>query len=285
MYDDVLLPTDGSDATASIAHAADVADWFDATVHVLFVASTNRDSVTVVGTDVVDALEREGTEIVEQVATDVRERGVECATEVVQGDPATTIADYAESRGMDLVVMPTHGRTGLSRFLLGSVTENVLRRSDVPVLTLRTDEDARATFPYEDVVVPTDGSETATAAANGAIELASALDATLHAISVVDEASLGFDVRSAAVSEELEADAAQAVADVADRASDAGVENVESVRHGTVHREILDYVEENDVDAVAMGTTGRSGTDRVLLGSVTERIVRTSPVPVWAIRR
>lgn len=287
MFDDLLVPVDGSDAADSaIDHAADLADRFDAAIRVLFVADTNRDSVTVVGADVVDALEREGEEIVEGVAADVRERGVACETDVVQGDPATTIADYAESQGMDLVVMPTHGRTGLSRFLLGSVTERVVRLSDVPVLTVRTHEDARTPFPYENVLLPTDGSEAADVATDRAIEFADAFDATLHAVSVVDDTALGFDVRSAAVGEELEDAATEAVADVAARATDAGVENVvESVPRGRVPQEILAYVDENDIDVVVMGTAGRSGADRVLLGSVTERVVRTSPIPVVTVRR
>lgn len=252
----------------------------------LFVANTNRDSVTVVGSDVVDALEREGRDIVEPVAAEVRDRGVECESEVVQGDPATTIADYAESREMDLVVMPTRGRTGLSRYLLGSVTEKVVRHSAVPVLTIRTHEGTRTPFPYDDVLIPTDGSEAASGAIDRAVALAAAFDATLHAVSVVDDTSLGLDVRSATASDELEANAEDAIADVADRAAEAGVERVEErVLRGRVAQTLLEYVEDSDIDVVTMGTTGRGATERVLLGSVTERLVRSSPVPVLTVRR
>ncbi|WP_128477457.1 universal stress protein [Halorussus pelagicus] len=287
MFEDILLPVDGSlGADAAVGHAADIADRFDASVHVLFVASTNRDSVTVVGGDVVDALEREGADIVDPVADDVRARGVDCDSEVVQGDPAATIAEYADSRGMDLVVMATQGRTGLSRYLLGSVTEKVVRLAGTPVLTIRTHEEARTSFPYENVVVPTDGSAAASAAADRATDLAAAVDATLHAVSVVEEASLGFDVRSASVSDELEAITEDAIADVAATAADAGVERVrEKVLRGRVHRAILDYAADTDADLLVMGTRGRGGTDRILLGSVAERIVRTSPIPVLTVRR
>ncbi|UPV72835.1 universal stress protein [Halorussus limi] len=287
MFEDILVPVDGSDgADAAVGHAADVAERFEATVHVLFVASTNRDSVTVVGSDVVDALEREGGDIVDAAAEDLRERGVACESEVVQGDPATAIADYADSREMDLVAMATHGRTGLSRYLLGSVTEKVVRLSDVPVVTIRTHEEARTSFPYENVLAATDGSEAANAAADRAASLAAALDATLHAVSVVDDASLGFDVRSAAATDELRATAEDAIADVAATADEAGVERVrEELLRGRVHRAILDYADDEDVDLIVAGTRGRGGTDRILLGSVTERLVRTSPVPVLTVRR
>jgi nucleotide-binding universal stress UspA family protein len=118
------------------------------------------------------------------------------------------------------------------------------------------------------------------------VGLAAAFDATLHAVSVVDDRSLGFDVRSGSASEELQAAAEDALADVAERADEAGVERVEEhVLRGRPSSKLLDYVADNDVDVVTMGTTGRGATERVLLGSVTERIVRSSPVPVLTVRR
>lgn len=287
MFEEILLPTDGSEGTdEAVDHALDIAERFDATAYVVHVADTNKDSVTVVGTEVVDALEREGEEIVDSTAEAARRRGVDVRTEVVQGDPATTIADYATERGMDLVAMPTHGRSGIGEHILGSVTERVVRLSEVPVLTVRTQGDARTTFPYENVLVATDGSEAARAATDRAVELAGTLDAAVHAVSVVDDSSLGLDVRSESASQRLEDDATEAVDAVADSAREAGVEDVtETVRHGDVNEEILAAVDETDADVVVLGTAGRGGVDRVLLGSVAERTVRTSPVPVVTVRR
>ncbi|WP_135827894.1 universal stress protein [Halorussus halobius] len=287
MFEEILLPVDGSEGTdEAVAHALDVAERFDATASVVHVADTNRDSVTVVGTEVVDALEREGEEIVESTAETARRRGVDVRTEVVQGDPASAIAEYAAERGMDLVAMPTHGRSTIGEYVLGSVTERVVRLAEVPVLTVRTRGEARTAFPYESVLVATDGSEAARAATDRGVELAAALDAAVQAVSVVDDASLGPDVRSEAASRKLDGDATEAASAAADRAREAGVEDVaETVRHGDVHGEILAAVEETDADAVVLGTSGRGGVDRVLLGSVAERVVRTSPVPVLTVPR
>ena len=141
MYDDVLFTTDGSDASLSaLDHALDVADRYGATLHVLYVADTNRDSVTVVGDEVVDALVREGEAAVRPVVERARARGLHVVDEVVQGDPATAIAEYADARGVDLIVMATAGRSGVDRLLLGSVTERVMRTADASVLTVRADE-------------------------------------------------------------------------------------------------------------------------------------------------
>lgn len=284
MYDDILLPVDGAtEASGVLHHAAEIAHRMDATLRVLYVADTARDSVTVVGTDVVDALEREGDEIVESAAETLENLGVEYRTDVVQGDPAATIAEYAERYGYDLVAMPTHGRQGLSRYLLGSVTEKVIRLSSVPVLTAHAGDDA-LTFPYERILLATDGSAGARRASDHAVSLADSLDATLHVLSVVDDAGLGPDVRSTLSAGEHESAANEAVESVVGDAQTRGVEVESHVEHGAPAEEIHAYVDANDVHAVVMGTAGRRGVDRILLGSVAEKTVRSSPVPVVTVR-
>ena len=140
MFDRILFPTDGSEgADEALEYALELARTHDATLHVLFVADTNRDSVTLVGTDVMDALTAVGEEAVASVLDRATERGVTTETAVEQGTPWRTIVDYAEGGDIDLLVMATHGRRGLDRYLLGSVTEKVVRTSAVPVMTVRID--------------------------------------------------------------------------------------------------------------------------------------------------
>ncbi len=285
MYENVLLPFDGSEGAATVLHhASELAHWADATIQVLYIADSTRDSVTVVDGETVDALERKGEEVVEEAAKTLDTLGVSYETDVVQGNPAPTIVEYAERYDQDLIVMPTHGREGLSRYLIGSVSEKVVRLSSVPVLTVRMQPDETLEFPYEDVLVPTDGSDAATHAAEHALSLAASLDATVHVLSVVDDGALGADVRSTTSGTESEQVATDAVETVVSEAETRGVtDTVSHVEHGTPVEEILDYVESNDVHAVGMGTTGRRGTDRILLGSVAEKTVRSAPVPVVTV--
>jgi nucleotide-binding universal stress UspA family protein len=285
MYDDILLPYDGSEGAAEVLHhASEIAHWADATIRVLYVADTTRDSVTVVEGHAVDVLEREGADIVDEAAKTLDTLGVSHETDVVQGNPAPTIVEYAEQYGQDLLVMPTHGREGISRYLMGSVSEKVVRLSPVPVLTVRMRPDETLEFPYERILVPTDGSAAATHAAERTLSLAATLDATVHAISVVDDSALGPDVRSTKAGKENERAATDAVETVASAAEERGIEKVVShVEHGAPVEAILDCIESNDVHAVGMGTTGRRGTDRILLGSVAEKTVRSAPVPVLTI--
>ncbi|MFC7187178.1 universal stress protein [Halorubrum yunnanense] len=285
MYEDILLPFDGSDGAAeALHHAAEIAHWADATIHVLFVADTRRDSVTVVETQVVDALVQEGEDIVEEAEKTLDTLGVDYDSDVVQGHPAPTIVEYAEQDEYDVIVMPTRGREGVSRYLIGSVTEKVVRLSSVPVLTARMRPDEQLVFPYETILLPTDGSAGAARAAEHGLSLAAALDATVHVLSVVDDTSLGLDVRSTVSGREREQAATDAVDDLVSEAETRGVSNsVRHVEHGSPIEVILDAIESNDIHAVVMGTTGRRGSDRILLGSVAEKTVRSAPVPVITV--
>jgi nucleotide-binding universal stress UspA family protein len=287
MYENVLLPFDGSDGAAeTLHHAAEIAHWADATIRVLYVADTNRDSVTVVEGQTVDVLEREGRDIVEEAAKTLETLGVSYRTDVLQGNPAPTIVEYADEYDQDLIVMPTHGREGLSRYLAGSVSEKVVRLSSVPVLSVRMQPDETLTFPYETVLVPTDGSDAATRAADHLLEFAAALDATVHVLSVVDDSALGPDVRSAVAGAASEQAATEAVDTIVSAAETHGVTDVvRHVEHGRPAEVILDCIETNGVHAVGMGTTGRRGTDRILLGSVAEKTVRSAPVPVMTVAK
>ncbi|SDM98377.1 Nucleotide-binding universal stress protein, UspA family [Halogranum gelatinilyticum] len=142
MYDTILVPTDGSDAAMNaVDHAVDLARQYDATLHVLAVVDpTSFSTLDVDPSTVVVAMERQAREAAQRVETVAEEAGVAIETAVVRGDPARTITTYATDNEADLVVMGTHGRSGLDRYLLGSVTERVVRTADVPVLTVRYEE-------------------------------------------------------------------------------------------------------------------------------------------------
>lgn len=144
MYTEILVPTDGSPASdAAIEHAIDIADRYDARVHALYVVDGAAYSTLEAGADVVvEALESEGDEATRRVSTAAETAGVDCTTSVVTGTAYRSIRDYVDEHEVDMIVMGTHGRKGLDRYLLGSVTERVVRTSDVPVLTVRQPDDA-----------------------------------------------------------------------------------------------------------------------------------------------
>ena len=282
MHTNILFPTDGSDpARAALDDALDVAAAHDATLHVLHVADTNQDSLTRIGGEVVDVLERQGADIVEAAAARAEERGVSTVTSVLQGDPHLTIVDYVDASDVDLVVMPTHGRRGLSRLLLGSVTERVVTSVDVPVVVVTPDEGREFVYPPREILVPTDGSDAATGAVAAAADLAAATGASLHLLHVVETASLGFDVRSVVASDDLDAGGEELLAAATALAESAGVDTVTSdLVHGRPHREIRAAVEDRDAHLVALGVHGATDFSRSVLGGVTTKLVRSSSVPL-----
>ena len=145
MFNHVLIPTDGSDpAKPAVEMALDLAETHDAKLHVLFIVDQPT-SVSGMGEgfsgldDLLDTLEERGHEATRAIVEQARERDIETTAAVRRGNPHDDILSYAEDNGIDVIVMGTHGRTGVKRALLGSVTENVVRHSEIPVLTVHRD--------------------------------------------------------------------------------------------------------------------------------------------------
>jgi nucleotide-binding universal stress UspA family protein len=284
MYDRILVPTDGSDvASAAVDAAIVLAERFDADLHLLHVREVGEPPADRED-EVTSELEQLGRDAADRAAERAREAGLTATTAVVEGGqtPHRAILDYADDHDVDLLALGTHGRTGLDRWVLGSVAEQTVRESPIPVLTVHAD--TVLDDDIESILVPTDGSEGAEAAADHAIALAAATGAALHVVHAVD---VGMITDGTAVGTALDAleEAGQTAVDrVVDRAEAADISTIQaSVLTGRAYRAITDYADEADVDYVVMGTHGRTGMERVLLGSVTERVVRLSDVPVIAV--
>ncbi|MFP8951489.1 universal stress protein [Natrialbaceae archaeon A-arb3/5] len=137
---------------------------------------------------------------------------------------------------------------------------------------------------FDTVVIATDGSDSVKRAVDVALDLADRFEADVHVLSVIDAGEV--DASPQQLRDEfrtaLETHADAAIGTVEDRA-DGSITTV--VREGRPAAEICEYVREIDADLIATGTRGRHGENRLLLGSVAERIVRTSPVPVLTVRQ
>ncbi|WP_255193292.1 universal stress protein [Natronobeatus ordinarius] len=137
---------------------------------------------------------------------------------------------------------------------------------------------------YETILFPTDGSDHASTVAEHAIDAAKTRGATLHVLSVVDDRAFLVldDERVEQVRSELEENALEAIDEAVTVAEGHGVETVTGVDVGSPAECIVDYVEANDVDLVVMGTSG-ADYERNVVGSVSQRVVQTSPVPVLTV--
>lgn len=145
MFERILIPTDGSDpARPAVEMAVGLAETHGAVLHVLCIVDQPT-TVSGMGEgfsgldDLLDALEERGHQATKAIVEQARERDIETTAAVRRGNPHDDILSYAEDNDIDVIVMGTHGRTGVKRALLGSVTENVVRHSEIPVLTVHRD--------------------------------------------------------------------------------------------------------------------------------------------------
>jgi len=153
MYDNILVPTDGSEtAESAVDHAIDLASKYDATIHALYVVDVDATNYSL-GTEQIDRIRRgdldEMTEVTEEaeeatgyVVDRAADHGLTVEEHVTAGQPARAIRTFVEDNDIDLVVMGSHGRSGLSRVILGSVAEKVLRRTRLPVLVVDAEGEA-----------------------------------------------------------------------------------------------------------------------------------------------
>ncbi|MEF8855843.1 MAG: universal stress protein [Haloplanus sp.] len=137
---------------------------------------------------------------------------------------------------------------------------------------------------FDTIVIATDGSESVRRAVSVALDFADRFDADVHALYVVDEGEV------AASPEQVRDEMRTALDDSGREALDEVVSVADrpittAVREGRPATEIREYASEHDADMVAMGTRGRHGENRFLIGSVAERVVRTCPVPVLTVRQ
>lgn len=142
MYKSILMPTDGSPCSfQALEHGLGLAKALGARVHFLYVLENPAQAIWIApesvpyGLELLEDLRKAGEEAIAKALFLAQERGVEATGEVKEGVPVPTIVEAA--KGFDLLVMGTHGRTGLDKLLLGSVTEGVLHRVGVPVLVVR----------------------------------------------------------------------------------------------------------------------------------------------------
>lgn len=291
-FETLLVSTDGSRPAEVAAHRAfALAEPLGATVHLLSVADTRlTDHATARGgqTRVRERLRESAREQVSALEDAATTYHVSTVGTVREGVPARELVDYAEHNDVDCIVVGSYGRSGVERLAVGSVADAVVRTAPMPVMTVpsRPDDDVRQDAHIERLLVPTDGSDHAWEAARRGLDLAEALDASVHLLTVADTALerrfpnlFGDEAeqeREAALNERLE----PLVTDARDRGLDATT----TIRSGTPATEIVEYAREHDVDGIVMGTRGLGGVRRFLLGSVADSVVRSSSVPVVTVR-
>jgi len=281
----VLFSTDFSTgATRAFPQAVSFAARHDAELHVVNVPE--RDGETVGSLPVAPNVLNEWL----GQQSSIRETHLEALTvvqrQLASGPPPERIVEYAKGHDIDLMVMGTHGRRGVRRLMLGSVTEEVLRTAPCQVLTVRADEENESRTDVQQILAPVDFSDAAESAVRHAEEIAETYDANLHLLHVIEEAAYtsayGVDPPLTSHEEVMYRVEKNLAKRVREEIGDGRVEVAATV--GYAPWTIVDYAKENDIDLIVIATHGRSGLNRILLGSVAERVLRRAPVPVFLVR-
>jgi nucleotide-binding universal stress UspA family protein len=236
-------------------------------------------------------LEQEARQTLGKEAATLKGEGISVTTEVAAGHPAETILAKAEAVPNTLLAIATHGRSGVSRWVLGSVTDKVVRQSSHPVLVIRgSDSGEGHPSGIESIVASLDGSDLAEASLPLVVVLANALGLPIHLVRAMSLANLGFGlvadgpVDYASMYESIESGAREYLTAVAKRLTDEGVATVEPhLIEESPADAIIDHVGESGNKLVVMASHSRSGFNRWILGSVTDRVVRHSAGPVLVI--
>jgi nucleotide-binding universal stress UspA family protein len=273
MYEDILVATDGSDvATTAVEQGLAVAETFDATLHgVSVIEGDGRESG--------DAERSRHQRFVDAIEADAGERDVAVVTNVLTGRPTRALLEYADDRDVDLAVLGTHGRTGVRRWLMGSVATAVVREARCPVLTVNASVESPSR-DIDDLLIATDGRPGVEAAVEQGLGIAEAYDATVHSLYVVNDVHSHMSM----VLEAFEEIGERSTSTISERAAKRGLEAERSIEHGVPHREIVAYADDRDVDLVVVGTESRAGLDRLVAGSVSQRVIGTATVPVLSVR-
>ena len=277
----ILVATDFSDhATNGLQHAIGLADVYSSSIHVL--------SVIVIHDSSADPAEREVENLVDRARVDSipeLERWTGPSTTSVREAPAAApaILEYAQEEDVDLIVMGSRGLRGIRRLLLGSVTEEVIRESRWPVLTVHEAE--RAVLPYRTILAPVDFSSRTTRQIDVAADIAEHFGATLELLHSVDPPTvpdLYVPVGAAAT------DLGAIMTNVASRLEEltatlpASLDATTSVLVGSAAAEIARHAK-GRADLIVMPTHGHSGLDRILLGSTAEGVLRRVDCPVLVL--
>lgn len=204
--------------------------------------------------------------------------GLSIKTACVIGLPHEGIVDLAESENCDLIVMGAKGRGLLERLLLGSVTRRVIgfTKRDVMVTPLT------GSLGWDSIMLATDGSENSQPAGNRALELAQAYGAELKVLSVMETAKPAGSTE--AMVEELRQGREGLLAEIKAQAEALGVKTDCVLSQGPPARTIVAKARELGVSLIVMGSHGRTGLSRLLMGSVTERVVGLAPCPVLVVK-
>ncbi len=288
----VLVPTDYSEgAELALEHGLYLTRKFEGDLHVLNVAELPTIIIPDFPTEIFDMARDQSLLEMKAALEEFGDDLPPIRRVVLPGIPskpaADVIVEYAKEAEIDFIVMGTHGRRGPRRLLLGSVTEEVVRRSPCPVFTVRNMKKSWPLPIIDKIAVPIDFSERSKQVLGVASMFAEHYGASLtlvHVIGVDFYPFYGFAVDPIKqIEANMRTSSEKKLKAMVSELQGAGITSDWCTISGHPAREIATFADLNDIDLIVIGSHGRAGFERMMLGSVSEKILRSAHCPVTVV--
>jgi nucleotide-binding universal stress UspA family protein len=287
----ILVPLDGSPAAEAILpYVERIATATSARIQLLAAVDKPRDWGADTDGDLKGEQDEAESYLQRLQAQLSSATGSDVVIEVAASSPAGAILAACEAKHPDLVAMTTHGRSGVARWVLGSVASKVLHATTTPLLVARPPaEDGTSTgVDLNRILVPLDGSDLASSVLPFVADLAKPLEASVLLFQAINEPAITYPGSGAVFDDttlkEMEAAAREYLKTAAEGLISQGVKTDIAAALGNTTDAIAWAAERERADIIAMSTHGRSGVGRLVLGSVADSVVRRTTLPVIVVR-
>lgn len=284
-FKNILVPLDGSELAERVVPAAlYLAEVMESSVTLLTVVAKRSRAAADLLAKAIQTGQFEANLYLQSVRKRYLPSLVPIETAVITGKPDKDIIEFAQENEIDLIIMSTHGRSGITRWSFGRTADKVLRRSPCPTVILRSEHDIRPER-FKRVLLPLDGSRLAERVLEPALEMVNAMGVQLFLLQVVEKQSFyGFGHDEAHLNEDIEI--AQAyLAELRERAIPPDVVVHSHVAVGSAADVIVDSAAEQEIDLIIVSSRGDSGFDRWMFGSVAEKVMKGAPCAILVIRQ
>lgn len=268
----LLLPIDGSLAAEGAAGVAlDLAKTCRSTLYIITVVEVPAYGAEFVETlpKMIETLEKEAKQVLQALKDRAEKEGVSCELMIYQGEePYKYIVDEATKNNIEMIIMGRRGRRGLERLMMGSVTAKVIGHSPCNVMVVPR----AAKLAYEKILIATDGSVYSELASREAISIAKRTNSSLIVLSVAKKDE---NLPMAKASVDM-------VKGVAER---EGITVEVLTPKGEPYEVIVNTAEQKKAGLIVVGSHGRTGLEKLLMGSVTERVIGHTKCPVLVVKK
>ena len=298
MFEKLLVATDGSElAEAALPYAEELAGRLGSEVALLNICESEEQRASnmrqLYMSRLAEAVEQ-GIREYRRLAGGLESEETKVESVIVAGNPAEEIIDYAETQHVSLIIMATHGRSGIKRWAVGSVATKVLRGSSVPLALIKAGEPSPTMskrWLFAKALLPLDGSEVGETAVAYVEELAVRLKMEVTLLQVVEPKYIPIGTEPWYYShyrQESLAAMGQSAHDylsgIEQRLNAKGIAVSSRTEPGVASERILEVAEQIGADVIAMSTHGRSGVARWAVGSVADRLAHAGNIPLILVR-